>query len=61
MLLNRTVNKKILETIVHETFSNFGSISSSSLLDSLVPSKDLKEYHRYKSMPRRVSALFEKD
>jgi hypothetical protein len=24
-----------LETIVHETFSNFGSLSSSSLLDSL--------------------------
>jgi len=35
MLLNRTVNKKILETIVHETFSNFGTIASSSLLDSL--------------------------
>ena len=35
MLLNRTVNKKILETIVHETFSNFGTITSSSLLDSL--------------------------
>lgn len=35
MLLNRTVNKKILESIVHETFSNFGSIASSSLLDSL--------------------------
>jgi hypothetical protein len=24
-----------METIVHETFSNFGSLSSSSLLDSL--------------------------
>jgi hypothetical protein len=35
MLLNKTVNKKILETIVHETFSNFGTVSSSSLLDSL--------------------------
>jgi len=35
MLLNRTVNKKILESIVHETFSNFGTITSSSLLDSL--------------------------
>lgn len=35
MLLNRTVNKKILETIVHETFSKFGTITSSSLLDSL--------------------------
>jgi hypothetical protein len=35
MLINRTVTKKILETIVHETFSNFGHLSSSSLLDSL--------------------------
>jgi hypothetical protein len=35
MLLTRTVTKKILETIVHETFNNFGRLSSSSLLDSL--------------------------
>jgi len=35
MSLNTTVTKKILETIVHETFSNFGILSSSSLLDSL--------------------------
>ena len=35
MLLNRTVNKKILENIVHETFSTFGCVASSSLLDSL--------------------------
>ena len=35
MLITRTVTKKILESIVHETFSNFGSLSSSSLLDSL--------------------------
>lgn len=35
MLLNRTVTKKILETIVHETFSKFGMITSSCLLDSL--------------------------
>jgi len=35
MLVNRTITKKILENIVHETFINFGSISSSSLLDSL--------------------------
>lgn len=35
MLITRTVTKKILETIVQETFSNFGSIASSSLLDSL--------------------------
>jgi hypothetical protein len=35
MLITRTVTKKILETIVHETFSNFGALSSSSLLDSL--------------------------
>ena len=35
MLTNRTVTKKILETIVHETFSKFGVIASSCLLDSL--------------------------
>jgi hypothetical protein len=35
MLITRTVTKKILETIVHETFSKFGALSSSSLLDSL--------------------------
>ena len=35
MILTNTVTKKVLENIVHETFSNFGSISSSSLLDSL--------------------------
>ena len=35
MSLNTTVTKKILENIVHETFSNFGILSSSSLLDSL--------------------------
>ena len=35
MLITRTVTKKILETIVHETFSNFGVVASSSLLDSL--------------------------
>ena len=35
MLITRTVTKKILETIVHETFSNFGVLYSSSLLDSL--------------------------
>jgi hypothetical protein len=35
MLTNRTVTKKILETIVHETFSKFGVLASSSLLDSL--------------------------
>ncbi len=35
MLITRTVTKKILETIVHETFSNLGALSSSSLLDSL--------------------------
>ena len=35
MLITRTVTKKILETIVHETFSKFGVLSSSSLLDSL--------------------------
>ena len=35
MSITRTVTKKVLENIVHETFSNFGDISSSSLLDSL--------------------------
>jgi hypothetical protein len=35
MTINVTVNKKILETIIHETFLNFGFLSSSSLLDSL--------------------------
>lgn len=35
MSITRTVTKKVLENIVHETFSNFGSISSSALLDSL--------------------------
>jgi hypothetical protein len=35
MSLNITVTKKVLETIVHETFSNFGFLASSSLLDSL--------------------------
>ena len=35
MLITKTVTKKILETIVHETFSKFGAVSSSSLLDSL--------------------------
>lgn len=35
MLITRTVTKKVLEQIVHETFLNFGNISSSSLLDSL--------------------------
>lgn len=35
MLLTRTITKKMLETIVQDTFSNFGSIASSSLLDSL--------------------------
>ena len=35
MLITKTVTKKVLETIVHETFSKFGAVSSSSLLDSL--------------------------
>ena len=35
MLINKTIDKKILETIVRETFSQFGLIASSSLLDSL--------------------------
>lgn len=35
MIITRTVTKKVLENIVHQTFSNFGMISSSALLDSL--------------------------
>ena len=35
MLISSTVTKKVLETIVHQTFSTFGVCSSSSLLDSL--------------------------
>jgi hypothetical protein len=35
MIITRTITKKILENIVHQTFSNFGMISSSALLDSL--------------------------
>ena len=35
VLITRTVTKKILETIVHESSSNYGALSSSSLLDSL--------------------------
>jgi DNA-directed RNA polymerase subunit beta' len=35
MIISSTITKKVLETIVHETFSTFGIFSSSSLLDSL--------------------------
>ena len=35
MIVNETVTKKILENIVHETFSSLGVLASSSLLDSL--------------------------
>ena len=35
MIITRTVTKKILENLVHETFTQFGNLSSSSLLDSL--------------------------
>jgi hypothetical protein len=35
MSITRTVTKKVLENIVRETFLNFGSLSSSALLDSL--------------------------
>jgi hypothetical protein len=35
MVITQTVTKKILETIVQKTFSNFGNLSCSSLLDSL--------------------------
>jgi hypothetical protein len=35
MRITKTVTKKILESIVHETFANLGTISSSLLLDSL--------------------------
>jgi hypothetical protein len=35
MLVTNTITKKVLETIVHETFLTLGNLSSSSLLDSL--------------------------
>jgi hypothetical protein len=35
MIITNTITKKLLETLVHETFSKFGIVSSSSLLDSL--------------------------
>ena len=35
MFITNTITKKALETIVHETFLNLGSVPSSSLLDSL--------------------------
>jgi hypothetical protein len=35
MLITRTITKKLLETIVHQAFSNFGHVYSSALLDSL--------------------------
>ena len=35
MIITKTITKKILENLVHETFSKFGTISSSALLDSL--------------------------
>ena len=35
MIITRTITKKVLENIVHQTFSNFGMVSSSALLDSL--------------------------
>ena len=35
MIFNRTITKKILEKLVHETFSQLGVVQCSSLLDSL--------------------------
>ena len=35
MLVTKTITKKNLETIVQETFSKFGLLQSSTLLDSL--------------------------
>ena len=35
MIITNTITKKLLENIVHQTFINFGTIASSSLLDSL--------------------------
>ena len=35
MIITRTVTKKILESIVQQTFTQFGNLSSSALLDSL--------------------------
>ncbi len=35
MIITKTITKKVLENLVHQTFLKFGVISSSSLLDSL--------------------------
>ena len=35
MLITNTLTKKVLENLVHQTFSKFGNLSSSALLDSL--------------------------
>jgi len=35
MIITNTITKKLLEAIVHKTFSKFGVLASSSLLDSL--------------------------
>ena len=35
MIITKTITKKILESLVQETFLKFGFISSSTLLDSL--------------------------
>jgi hypothetical protein len=35
MILTHTITKKLLEKIIHESFSKFGNVSTSALLDSL--------------------------
>jgi hypothetical protein len=35
MIISNTITKKLLENLIQETFSRFGTVSSSSLLDSL--------------------------
>ena len=35
MIITQTITKKTLETIVQKTFSNFGNLYCTSLLDSL--------------------------
>ncbi len=51
MIITRTVTKKILENLVHETFTQFGNLSSSSLLDSL---KLLGFYYATNTHPGKV-------
>ena len=76
MIITRTVTKKILENLVHETFTQFGNLSSSSLLDSLkllgfyyatnagisINIEDLKTiWSKYKSLQTNIDFIAIKD